>query len=235
MAWNQVMSDQAASPVGAHPRVTAGEWSARIALSACFLFLASFSINQIAALHILELDLLGWARLISSVSVIGFLIMIAWLTIVRPAPVARAAGLMPRIAAVLGTWLFLLGSPFLTRRADLGAPFLLAAASVTLLGEVLTLLFLRWLGRSFSIAPEARRLVTTGPYRIVRHPLYAAELLAMIGIVCQFASLEAAALAALQFGFQVLRMRNEEAVLLTAFPEYAGYMLRTQRIIPGVW
>jgi protein-S-isoprenylcysteine O-methyltransferase Ste14 len=235
MAWDQVVSDQAASPARAHPPVTAGEWSARIAVSACFLFLASFSINQIVALHVLELDLLGWARLMSSASVVGFLLMIAWLTIVRSAPVARASGAMPRIAAILGTWLFLLGSPFLTRRTDLGAPFLLSAASLTLLGELLTLLFLRWLGRCFSIVPEARKLVTTGPYRIVRHPLYAAELLAVIGIVLQFASVEAVALAALQFGFQIMRMRNEEVVLRTAFPEYAGYMLRTQRIIPGIW
>jgi len=118
MAWNQDLSDQAASPVRAHPPVTAGEWGARIAVSAFFLFLASFSINQIAALHILELDLLGWARLMSSASVVGFLLMIAWLTIVRSAPVARASGAMPRIAAILGTWLFLLGSPFLTRRTE---------------------------------------------------------------------------------------------------------------------
>ena len=169
----------------------------RIALSACFVFLASFSVSQISAQRLAELDLAGWARLISSASVIGFLIMIAWLTIVRPAPVARAGGIMPRAAAVLGTWLFLIGSPFLARRGDLGAPLLLAGALVTLVGEVLTLLFLRWLGRSFSIAPEARKLVTSGPYRIVRHPLYAAELLAMIGIVLQFASLEAAAITSL--------------------------------------
>lgn len=215
--------------------LTIGDWGSRIALSACFVFLASFSVSQISAQRLAELDLAGWARLISSASVIGFLIMIAWLTIVRPAPVARAGGIMPRAAAVLGTWLFLIGSPFLARRGDLGAPLLLAGALVTLVGEVLTLLFLRWLGRSFSIAPEARKLVTSGPYRIVRHPLYAAELLAMIGIVLQFASLEAAALAAVQFGFQIMRMRNEETVLRTAFPEYAGYMARTRRIIPGVW
>jgi protein-S-isoprenylcysteine O-methyltransferase Ste14 len=212
-----------------------GDWGARIALAACFVLLASFSVSQIAAQRVSDLDLLGWARLISTVSVIGFLVMIAWLTIVRPAPVARAAGLMPRAAAVLGTWLFLVGSPFLARRTDLGAPLLLAGASLTLLGEVLTLLFLRWLGRSFSIAPEARKLVITGPYRIIRHPLYAAELLAVIGIVLQFASFGALALASLQFGFQVIRMRNEELVLRTAFPEYADYMARTARIIPGVW
>jgi protein-S-isoprenylcysteine O-methyltransferase Ste14 len=235
MAWNQFLSDQASSLVTARPPVTAGEWAARIALSASFLFLASFSISQIAALHLQQLDLLGWARLISSGSTIGFLILVAWLTLVRSAPVARALGAMPRIAAGLGTWLFLLGSPFLTRRTDLSASFLLAAASLTLLGGLSTLLFLRWLGRSFTIVPEAHKLVTTGPYRIIRHPLYAAELMATIGIVLQFSTIEAAALLALQFGFQILRMRNEEAVLLRAFPEYAAYMARTPRLIPGVW
>jgi protein-S-isoprenylcysteine O-methyltransferase Ste14 len=50
-------------------------------------------------------------------------------------------------------------------------------------GNALAVLVPVQLGRSFSIMAEARRLVTSGVYRWVRHPLYLAEELAVIGIV----------------------------------------------------
>jgi hypothetical protein len=60
---------------------------------------------------------------------------------------------------------------------------------------------------------EARRLVTSGPHRFVRHPLYLAEELAIIGISMQFFSLATAFVLAVQIAFQLRRMHNEEAVL----------------------
>jgi protein-S-isoprenylcysteine O-methyltransferase Ste14 len=43
------------------------------------------------------------------------------------------------------------------------------------------------LGRSISILPQARQLVTSGPYAFVRHPLYLGEMTAMLGIAMQTA------------------------------------------------
>jgi protein-S-isoprenylcysteine O-methyltransferase Ste14 len=83
--------------------------------------------------------------------------------------------------------------------------------------------------------PEARRLVTTGPYRIVRHPLYLCELVAMLGAALQFALPEALILWAIQAGFQFTRCLNEERVLRTAFAEYEAYAARTARILPGLY
>jgi len=60
-----------------------------------------------------------------------------------------------------------------------------AGVSASILGA----LTLSFLGRSFSVMPEARRLVTTGPYSIVRHPLYLFELLGVVGILLQVRSL----------------------------------------------
>ncbi len=211
------------------------EWPIRIGVAVWFFILASFSVNQIMAARTAPLDLLGWARLISSISLVSFFLMIAWLTLVRPRPVAQAPGLLARIAAVLGTWLFMLATPFLTRRTDLGPGMLLLSASLILVGDILAVVILRKLGRSFSIMAEARKLVTHGPYSVVRHPLYAAEQLAILGAVIQFASVQAVTLVAVQFAFQLIRMRNEEAVLMRSFPEYADYMLRTPRLIPGIW
>ena len=48
------------------------------------------------------------------------------------------------------------------------------------------------LARSLSIMPEARKLVTTGLYARIRHPLYLAEDIALLGIALQFRSWQAA-------------------------------------------
>ncbi len=82
---------------------------------------------------------------------------------------------------------------------------------------------------------ESRRLVTDGPYAIIRHPLYLAELIAILGAFIQFASPWAALIVLVQVGFQVQRMRNEESVLSLTFPDYAAYKERTARLIPGLW
>ena len=64
---------------------------------------------------------------------------------------------------------------------------------------VLALIILTRLGRSFSINAEARRLVTEGPYAVIRHPLYLAEQIALIGVFIEFFSLPAALLIVAQF------------------------------------
>jgi protein-S-isoprenylcysteine O-methyltransferase Ste14 len=82
---------------------------------------------------------------------------------------------------------------------------------------------------------ETRQLVTSGPYRFVRHPLYAAEELAMLGLFMQFASIWTALLLVVQIGFQLRRMHNEEAVLSASFSEYDAYRRNTARLIPGIY
>jgi protein-S-isoprenylcysteine O-methyltransferase Ste14 len=82
---------------------------------------------------------------------------------------------------------------------------------------------------------ETRQLVTTGPYRFVRHPLYLAEEIAMVGVFVQFASVYTALLLAAQIAFQLRRMHNEELVLTASFPEYAAYQRHTARLVPGIY
>ena len=93
---------------------------------------------------------------------------------------------------------------------------------------------LAYLRRSFSIIPEARRLVTGGPYAFSRHPVYLGEIVAAIGInLATFGP--ASALAVLYFILcEVLRMRWEEGVLARAFPnEYPAYAARVPRYAPN--
>jgi protein-S-isoprenylcysteine O-methyltransferase Ste14 len=91
------------------------------------------------------------------------------------------------------------------------------------------------LGRCFGILPDVRGLVTNGPYRWVRHPLYLGELTAVLGIVLGsrqplWAGLTWCACVALQLA----RTGYEERNMSAQFPQYAEYAARTKRLIPGV-
>jgi protein-S-isoprenylcysteine O-methyltransferase Ste14 len=112
---------------------------------------------------------------------------------------------------------------------DAGALALLVA------GHFLCAVTLAQLGRSFSVMPEARTLVTAGLYSRIRHPLYMAEAVATLGVFLQYRSLGAALLVAAQFAVQLWRMHEEEKVLEAQFPDYAGYRARTARLLPGVY
>jgi protein-S-isoprenylcysteine O-methyltransferase Ste14 len=159
-----------------------------------------------------------------------FVALAAVTTLTRLPPVRKAAGLEPRIAAVLGT--FLLTALALLPRQEL-PPIALGFSSLLIIAGMLTsFVVLRWLGRAFSIMAEARRLVTHGPYRFVRHPLYVCEELAVIGTFIQVISPLAAVIFIMHGVFQVRRMLNEETVLAETFPEYADYARRTPRLIP---
>jgi protein-S-isoprenylcysteine O-methyltransferase Ste14 len=83
---------------------------------------------------------------------------------------------------------------------------------------------LRWLGKSFSIFAEARRLVAEGPYRIVQHPLHLCE--AAVSHYRCFRRLPCSS------PFNVGVMINEEAILKVAFPEYRAYAANTSFLIP---
>jgi protein-S-isoprenylcysteine O-methyltransferase Ste14 len=167
------------------------------------------------------------------VSSIAFLILLAIMTVVRRRATGKARGVEPRISALAGT--FLVSAVALFPRRELSVGGEIAATTLILLGAALAVYVLTQLGRSFSVMAEARRLVTSGVYRIVRHPLYLAEEIAAIGLVIQFVSYQTLLLLAVHAGFQLRRMRNEEAILIGTFPEYCAYKEKTARLIPGIY
>ena len=92
---------------------------------------------------------------------------------------------------------------------------------------------LAYLRRSFSIIPEARRLVTGGPYSLSRHPVYLGEITTAIGVNLATAGW-LSALAILYFvGCELLRMRWEERILALTFPDYSEYARRVPRYLPN--
>ncbi|MGB6176194.1 MAG: isoprenylcysteine carboxylmethyltransferase family protein, partial [Methylocella sp.] len=142
-------------------------------------------------------------------------------------------GAWPALLTLAGTyaaWLI----PLLPRGPELPA-LDAASAAIVLIAEVLMVCALLSLGRSFSLIPQARTLVTNGPYAIVRHPLYLVEEAAVAGVLLQYAWFAALPFLVLHVTVQIRRMQLEEKVLRKAFPEYAAYARHTPRLIPGVW
>lgn len=159
-----------------------------------------------------------------------FVALMAVLPLFRHRPIAKSTALLPRLAALVAVCI----PPFcvLLDRAPPNLWFNLAAVVAGISASILGALTLSFLGRSFSVMPEARRLVTTGPYSIVRHPLYLFELLGVVGILLQVRSLPGVMLLALIVALQIARARWEEAVLDRAIPEYAAYRRQVPFLIP---
>src|SRR5947199_6401344 len=93
------------------------------------------------------------------------------------------------------------------------------------------------LGRFFSLTVRVatgHRVVTRGPYRLVRHPSYTGVLITFIGLALAVQSSGALLVLFAVFGVSYgYRMRVEERVLLSELgQDYAEYMKRTKRLIP---
>jgi protein-S-isoprenylcysteine O-methyltransferase Ste14 len=96
------------------------------------------------------------------------------------------------------------------------------------------------LGRNWSITLEIRerhKLVCTGPYAVIRHPMYTSFMLMGLGQAFLLSNWVAGAAGLI--GFAVLfflRVNKEERMMLENFgPEYRAYMERTKRIIPYLY
>ena len=90
------------------------------------------------------------------------------------------------------------------------------------------------LGRNIGFVPAQRRLVTSGPYRLVRHPIYSALFLAECCVVLENYSWVNLTLSAIFLGLFVIKTLMEEN-FLRVDPAYAKYMDEVRyRWIPGV-
>lgn len=174
-----------------------------------------------------------FAEVVSRSSTILFLGLLSILFIIRLEPIKKAKGILPRVLAIAGTFSMALVTIF--PRANLSLTQTVIATSLSLVGTALSLFALAHLGRSFSVMAEARRLVTSGPYRMVRHPLYVFEAVASLGILFQFFSFYSVLIYLAHCFLQLQRMKTEEAVLEGVFPEYQTYKLKTARVIPGIY
>jgi protein-S-isoprenylcysteine O-methyltransferase Ste14 len=173
-----------------------------------------------------------WPSLLSSFCLAIFYVLVALLIMTRSPAKAQADGLLPRIAAIVGTYLPWTITFF--GKTHQALPNLASTACV-LTGTIMMLVTVRHLGRSFSLMPQARSVVRTGPYRLIKHPLYFSEEIVIVGLVLQFLTPVTVIVLILHLGVQVCRILYEEALLRRTCPEYSQYEASRWRLIPYVW
>lgn len=173
-----------------------------------------------------------WVQFVSLGMAALFDLLLIYLLVVRDRPVAKSRGVLPRVFGFVGTFLGvgILQLPV----AQLSMAGQTLAALLIGVGSLGSLLVLWRLGKSFSIMPEARKLVTAGPYAFARHPLYSVEMITISGTALQFQAPWSWVLAGTVMLLLWIRSHYEEQVLEETFPEYAQYRARTKRFIPGV-
>jgi protein-S-isoprenylcysteine O-methyltransferase Ste14 len=161
-----------------------------------------------------------------------FVSLILYYTITRLPPRENAAGIMPRLVAVTGTFVMML--LIVLPPEPISPTMRIVSTTMIILGTCLSAYCLNQLGRSFSIMATSRELKTKGSYAIVRHPLYGAEVLMILGVVLAHGTVLAFGVGAMWLLLQVRRAQYEESVLRQTFPEYEDYARRVPMLIPGL-
>jgi protein-S-isoprenylcysteine O-methyltransferase Ste14 len=204
----------------------------RLTLIAVFLTMATKQTLGLIAVAGGDLSGPHLLDLATRVGSLGFVVLVVGLTALRLDPIKSTEGIEPRLSALAGTFLSI--ALLVLPPADIGTALRITSLVLMVTGFGLSIYVLLWLGRAFSIVAQARRLVTNGPYAIVRHPLYLCEAITIIGIALAHFSMTAVLILATQWMFQLRRISHEDKVLAAAFPESAAYVARTPKIIPKI-
>jgi protein-S-isoprenylcysteine O-methyltransferase Ste14 len=188
------------------------------------------SLYQIPQLLYLRRDVLAVGNQLTNILLLSIMIV---LLLVRKTPVLTSQGILPRAVGIAGAAAPIIMLVF--PRRELPPEMITLSLILIFAGTLTSIVAVCWLGRAFSILPQARAVVTEGPYRIVRHPLYFAEIVVLCGTSMEFELPWSFFLTLVVVALQIARMHFEEKVLMETFPSYRDYMNRTARLIPGLY
>ena len=156
--------------------------------------------------------------------------LVAMLLLGRRAPRGTRAGPLVMAVALAGTFLM---NGVLVQPITTGDWRVLALADgLLIVGLAGAIYAAASLGPCFGLAAEARGLVTTGAYRLVRHPLYLGEVVAALGALLPALSPMTAVVYGAFCLCQAVRAGQEERALVATFPGYAEYRRRTPALLP---
>ena len=137
-------------------------------------------------------------------------------------------------------WLVAIG---LDRRANASdVPLLLQALGLAM--YLISIAFIMWVFRANSFAAPVvkvqaerhHRVVSSGPYAFVRHPMYSGIMLFFVGVPLLLGSWWGVAIAPVFAVLFAIRARIEERALVEGLPDYADYAARVRyRLVPGLW
>jgi protein-S-isoprenylcysteine O-methyltransferase Ste14 len=95
------------------------------------------------------------------------------------------------------------------------------------------------LGRNWSSMAEVKKnheLIITGPYKLVRHPIYTGWLIAFIGLALTLGETKVFLAIILILVAFLIKMYQEEKLMQSEFPkEYQKYKRQTKALIPWIW
>lgn len=78
-------------------------------------------------------------------------------------------------------------------------------------------------------------LVTAGPYRVIRHPMYTSIFIFALALLAGQFDYYKLIISIVMVSDLVVKMLFEEGLLCEHYPEYKSYMQKTKRVIPFVW
>ena len=82
---------------------------------------------------------------------------------------------------------------------------------------------------------QGGQLCTTGPYRVIRHPMYTAVLLLLLGLLFNNYSYTGLVVFFIVLVDLIVKMNVEEKILLAHYTDYKNYLTKTKRIIPFLY
>ncbi|MEW6378400.1 MAG: isoprenylcysteine carboxylmethyltransferase family protein [bacterium] len=172
--------------------------------------------------------------LINSSFVAIFMGIVVFSYIIRSIPKKQAQGIWERFYPVFVVVFHLMGTSLLSThtKSNYVPPVYITGLILCVSGISLNIAALWQLKNSFSVMVEVRKLVNTGAYRFIRHPLYTGELIHLLGVCMLFNNRFSYSFCIVVIIMQLSRAKLEERKLSMHLPEYRLYKQQTGFIFP---